>query len=110
MSPPKPVEIDAPPNETVLRASNLKRSFGGTVVLDGISIDLKRGDVVLLRGGNGSGKTTLLNVLTGNLMRIPVPSMSRLRLRTCGSRFLALGGDFSIFPITSPRSASHAPA
>lgn len=50
-----------------LRASGLKMAFGGQVVLDGIDLELRRGEVVLLRGENGSGKTTLLNILTGNL-------------------------------------------
>jgi ABC-type branched-subunit amino acid transport system ATPase component len=52
---------------TVISAHGLKLSFGGQTVLDGIDLDLKKGEVVLLRGDNGSGKTTLLNVLTGNL-------------------------------------------
>lgn len=51
----------------VLCAEGLRKSFGGQVVLDGVDIELRRGEVVLLRGENGSGKTTLLNILTGNL-------------------------------------------
>ncbi len=53
--------------EVVLRSADVRLSFGGTMVLDGISVELRRGEVVLLRGDNGSGKTTLLNVLTGSL-------------------------------------------
>jgi ABC-type branched-subunit amino acid transport system ATPase component len=55
---------DAP---VLLRASGIGKSFGGQTVLDGIDLNLRRGEVVLLRGENGSGKTTLLNILTGNL-------------------------------------------
>lgn len=51
----------------LLRAEGLKKAFGGQVVLNGLDLELRRGEVVLLRGENGSGKTTLLNVLTGNL-------------------------------------------
>lgn len=36
-------------------------------MLDGVDVELRRGEVVLLEGENGSGKTTLLNILTGNL-------------------------------------------
>lgn len=50
-----------------LRAQGLKKAFGGQVVLDGVDLELRQGEVVLLRGENGSGKTTLLNILTGNL-------------------------------------------
>ncbi|MBF8275366.1 MAG: bceA 2 [Candidatus Brocadiaceae bacterium] len=52
---------------TVLSVRGLKKSFGGQAILDDISVDLKQGEVVLLRGENGSGKTTLVNILTGNL-------------------------------------------
>lgn len=54
-------------NDIILSVHNLNKKFGGQVVLDNVSFDLKRGGVVLLRGENGSGKTTLLNILTGNL-------------------------------------------
>jgi len=51
----------------LLRFNRLKKSFGGQNVLDAISGEIRRGDVILLRGENGSGKTTLLNILTGCL-------------------------------------------
>jgi ABC-type branched-subunit amino acid transport system ATPase component len=57
--------VSGPP--VLLRAEGLKKGFGGHVVLDGLDLELRQGEVVLLRGENGSGKTTLLNVLTGNL-------------------------------------------
>jgi ABC-type branched-subunit amino acid transport system ATPase component len=51
----------------ILRAAALKKSYGGQMILDGVNLELREGQVVLLRGDNGSGKTTLLNILTGNL-------------------------------------------
>lgn len=50
-----------------LRVDGLKKNFGGQVVLDNVGLELRKGEVVLLRGENGSGKTTLVNILTGNL-------------------------------------------
>lgn len=51
----------------LMRVRDLRKAFGGQVVLDSVSLDLHEGEVVLLQGNNGSGKTTLLNILTGNL-------------------------------------------
>jgi branched-chain amino acid transport system ATP-binding protein/neutral amino acid transport system ATP-binding protein len=54
-------------SRVLMRVRNLHKAFDGQIVLDGVSLDLHEGEVVLLRGDNGSGKTTLLNILTGNL-------------------------------------------
>jgi len=51
----------------LLHAQGLCKAFGGQVVLDKMELELRQGEVILLRGENGSGKTTLLNILTGNL-------------------------------------------
>lgn len=58
------VSFDA---KVLLEARNLKKSFGGSTILNGVNLALREGEVVLLQGANGSGKTTLLNILTGNL-------------------------------------------
>lgn len=47
--------------------NDLRKRFGGQTVLDGISGEIRQGEVIILRGVNGSGKTTLLNILTGCL-------------------------------------------
>jgi ABC-type branched-subunit amino acid transport system ATPase component len=60
--------VPSPAGEKIiLRIKGLQKAFGGQVVLDGVSLELRQGEVALLRGDNGSGKTTLLNILTGNL-------------------------------------------
>lgn len=51
-------------NETV-KVEYLFKSYGKKTVLDGISFDLKAGEIVGLLGPNGSGKTTLIKILTG---------------------------------------------
>lgn len=51
----------------ILRFANLRKAFGGQTVLNEVSGQIRRGEVILLRGENGSGKTTLLNILTGCL-------------------------------------------
>ena len=44
---------------TLLKGGGLRKAFEGLVVLDDINLDLREGEVILLRGDNGSGKTTL---------------------------------------------------
>jgi ABC-type branched-subunit amino acid transport system ATPase component len=53
--------------DVLMQANNLSKAFAGQIVFDELSLQLRQGEVVLLRGVNGSGKTTLLNILTGNL-------------------------------------------
>lgn len=65
----------------LLEARCVTKSFGGQLVLDDLSLELHRGEVVLLRGENGSGKTTLLNILTGNI----VPDAGTIRYLADGS-------------------------
>ena len=53
----------------LLAAENIKKSFGKTEVLKGISFSLDKGDVVAIIGSSGSGKTTLLRCL--NFLELP---------------------------------------
>jgi branched-chain amino acid transport system ATP-binding protein len=53
--------------ETVLSAEGVVKRFGGFVALDGVSIDVRRGERFGLIGPNGSGKTTLINCISGAL-------------------------------------------
>jgi ABC-type branched-subunit amino acid transport system ATPase component len=62
----------------LLRVAGLCHAFGGQQVLKDVNLELRLGEVVLLRGANGSGKTTLLNILTGNL----VPDRGTIELHT----------------------------
>jgi len=48
-----------------LRAANVDRAFEGVRALQGVTLALRRHEVVGLIGPNGAGKTTLINVITG---------------------------------------------
>lgn len=47
----------------MLEIRDVKKSFGGQTVLDGIDLDVEKGDVVAILGPSGSGKTTFLRCL-----------------------------------------------
>lgn len=57
-----PADADS---DTLVRIQGLVKRYGQRTVLDGIDLDMKRSERVVLIGPSGSGKTTLLRVLMG---------------------------------------------
>jgi fructose transport system ATP-binding protein len=51
----------------VLSARGLVKTFGRVIGLDGVDVDLRRGEVLAVIGDNGAGKSTLIKTLTGAL-------------------------------------------
>jgi len=62
---PRPARGTPGPREPVLGASGLRKAFGGVVAVDGLSLELSRGETAALIGPNGSGKTTALRLISG---------------------------------------------
>jgi len=51
----------------LLAVDALTRRFGGLVAVNGVSLDLHRGEVHAVIGTNGAGKSTLINMLSGEI-------------------------------------------
>jgi len=65
------------PGTTLLSVEGLVRHFGGVTALDGVSFDVRAGEIFGLIGPNGAGKTTCFNIVSGVL----APSGGSVRLR-----------------------------
>ena len=56
-------------NSVLIRVEQLEKSFGDLHVLQGIDMEIRRGEVVVIIGPSGSGKSTFLRCL--NLLEVP---------------------------------------
>jgi lipopolysaccharide export system ATP-binding protein len=60
----------------MLRVSDLKKRYGKKIVVDGVNLELKKGEIVGLLGPNGAGKTTTFYMITGMIQ----PNKGRIYL------------------------------
>jgi len=49
----------------ILKVENLKKYFGGVKAVNGVSVEVERGEVLGVIGPNGAGKTTFFNTICG---------------------------------------------
>lgn len=60
-------ETIRPSGRDVLKVEHLFKAYGANRVLNGVSLEVKRGDRLAVIGANGLGKSTLLKILVGQL-------------------------------------------
>lgn len=58
---------ETPAAASVLSVAGLRKNYGSTVAVDGVSFDVRPREIVGLLGPNGAGKTTIINMLLGVL-------------------------------------------
>ncbi len=57
--------VDVEPGQPILEVEGLTMRFGGTTAVDGVSFDVKRGELFSIIGPNGAGKTSIFNCISG---------------------------------------------
>jgi len=94
----------------VLEVANLRKAFGGITAVDGVSFEVREGEILGIIGPNGSGKSTLFNCVLGQL----APSEGEVRIdgkpttgmRPCDLNRLGVSRTFQllqVFPQLSVR-------
>ena len=93
--------------DSVIEVSGLTKEFGRTVALQGASLTVARGEIVVLLGLSGSGKSTLLRHLDGletptsgsvRVLGQEVPRLTGRRLRALRSRMGFVFQQFDLVP------------
>lgn len=60
----------------VLQMDSIVKTFPGVKALDGVHLDVRRGEVHALCGENGAGKSTLMKIIAGPRDILPDTCMS----------------------------------
>ena len=53
-------------DDPIIQVRGLRKVFGEQVVLDGLDLDIHRGETLVVMGGSGCGKSTFLRMLIGS--------------------------------------------
>jgi len=94
----------------VLEVANIKKRFGGINAVDGVSFEVREGEILGIIGPNGCGKSTLFNCILGQLQpsegEVKLDGRVTTGLRPCDLNRLGVSRTFQllqIFPKLSVR-------
>jgi branched-chain amino acid transport system ATP-binding protein len=96
--------------EIILKLSNIESYYGPIMAIRGISLEVRRGQIVALLGANGAGKTTVLKTISGILdpqkgtiefLGKPIQRMEADRIVRLGISHVPEGRE--VFPFLSVR-------
>jgi len=94
----------------VLEVNGLRKSFGGITAVDGVSFQVRDGEILGIIGPNGSGKSTLFNCVLGQLLpndgEVRVDGKVATGMRPCDLNRLGVSRTFQllqVFPQLSVR-------
>ncbi len=104
---PAEARLGLPSAAPLLRLRGLRKSYGRAAVVDGLDLQIERGQCLGLIGPNGAGKTTTIRLCLGlaaadsgavELMGLPVPAQAaRARMRVgVVTQFDSLDPDFTV--------------
>jgi branched-chain amino acid transport system ATP-binding protein len=87
----------------VLEVSNLRKSFGGITAVDGVSFEVREGEILGIIGPNGSGKSTLFNCVLGQLTptagEVRIDGKPTTGMRPCDLNRLGVSRTFQLLQV-----------